>query len=217
MLRDRLTITLEPDLVQAIDQLVDGDTLRNRSHAIEHLLREGLGLYQLSQAFLFFEEEWEQSHLDQVIRLVLREQIKQIYLVLPSGSPTLVQDIQSLVYRHELPSNAIQIVPAEFGSGGALALQKENLAFPFLLIWVDAQLVTPQSLAQAFTFHRQHHSLLTQLLHSSGSQHFRFSGIAIAEPEIIQSIPSGIASLRESVFPELLKAGKVRGYPISTT
>ena len=38
----RLTITLSPDLLERIDQMVDKQTIRNRSHAIEVLLRQSL-------------------------------------------------------------------------------------------------------------------------------------------------------------------------------
>lgn len=40
--RHRLTITLPHDIVSALDSAVDGKTIRNRSHAIEYLLRAGL-------------------------------------------------------------------------------------------------------------------------------------------------------------------------------
>ena len=40
--RARLTITLSPDLLERIDQMIDKQTIRNRSHAIELLLRQSL-------------------------------------------------------------------------------------------------------------------------------------------------------------------------------
>ena len=42
-MKQRLTITLAPELLQAIDTLVDKKTIRNRSHAIEHLIRQSIG------------------------------------------------------------------------------------------------------------------------------------------------------------------------------
>ncbi len=38
----RLTITLPSDLLSLVDGLVDTKTIRNRSHAVEHVLRESL-------------------------------------------------------------------------------------------------------------------------------------------------------------------------------
>ena len=40
--RTRLTITLPNDLLRRVDTLVDGSVVRNRSHAVEKLLSEGL-------------------------------------------------------------------------------------------------------------------------------------------------------------------------------
>lgn len=44
MNRERLTITLRSDLLKYIDGIIDGDKLRNRSHAIEYYLSKALGL-----------------------------------------------------------------------------------------------------------------------------------------------------------------------------
>ncbi len=42
-MRERLTITLKQELLNALDALVDGQRLRNRSHAIEYFLSRALG------------------------------------------------------------------------------------------------------------------------------------------------------------------------------
>jgi len=41
--RSRLTITLRKDLLPQLDHIVDGDRIRNRSHAIEYVLSQYLG------------------------------------------------------------------------------------------------------------------------------------------------------------------------------
>ena len=42
-MRERLTITLKKDILDALDANIDGDRLRNRSHAIEFYLSKSLG------------------------------------------------------------------------------------------------------------------------------------------------------------------------------
>jgi metal-responsive CopG/Arc/MetJ family transcriptional regulator len=42
--RERLTITLRSDLLKALDTSIDGERLRNRSHAIEYFLSRSLGI-----------------------------------------------------------------------------------------------------------------------------------------------------------------------------
>ncbi len=34
--RTRLTITLKPEIIKALDSVIDGEQIRNRSHAIEY-------------------------------------------------------------------------------------------------------------------------------------------------------------------------------------
>lgn len=41
-MKSRLTITLSEDILKKIDQLIDKKTIRNRSHAIEHLVEQSL-------------------------------------------------------------------------------------------------------------------------------------------------------------------------------
>lgn len=52
MNRERLTITLRSDLLNALDSTIDGDKLRNRSHAIEYFLSKSLGLKALKVLIL---------------------------------------------------------------------------------------------------------------------------------------------------------------------
>lgn len=49
--RKRLTITLKKDLLPLVDEVIDGVRIRNRSHAIEYLLRQSLSP-QINKAFI---------------------------------------------------------------------------------------------------------------------------------------------------------------------
>lgn len=49
--KSRLTITLSQDLLVKVDALIDGHTIRNRSHAIESLVKQGLSS-QVSTAII---------------------------------------------------------------------------------------------------------------------------------------------------------------------
>ncbi len=42
MMRERLTITLRPDIIEQLDKVIDGEKIRNRSHAVEVLLSQAL-------------------------------------------------------------------------------------------------------------------------------------------------------------------------------
>ncbi len=63
MNRERLTITLRNDLLKALDGEIDGEKLRNRSHAIEYFLSRSLGIRGIKVLILaggkpvYFESE----------------------------------------------------------------------------------------------------------------------------------------------------------------
>ncbi len=63
MNRERLTITLRSDLLNALHSAIDGERLRNRSHAIEYFLSRSLGVKSVKVLILaggkpvFFESE----------------------------------------------------------------------------------------------------------------------------------------------------------------
>lgn len=42
--KDRLTITMRGDILTSLDKFIDGDTIRNRSHAIEYIVNRYLGV-----------------------------------------------------------------------------------------------------------------------------------------------------------------------------
>ena len=47
-MKERLTITVDKELLDKVDKIVDGVNIRNRSHAIEYLIRSAL-----SESFVF--------------------------------------------------------------------------------------------------------------------------------------------------------------------
>lgn len=63
MNRERLTITLRSDLLKQLDLLIDGERLRNRSHAIEYFLSRSIGAKSVKVLILaggkpvYFESE----------------------------------------------------------------------------------------------------------------------------------------------------------------
>ena len=211
MYRERLTITLEVDLLSAIDALIDKQILRNRSQTIEYLLKEGMGLHELQQAFLFFNQQLDAKQLEHVVNFCVSNGISELLLGIPAGQTTLLHDAQTVI-RQQHPSLNLIHVPTDFGTAGALVLQHARLVHPFLLLTLEPTLHVPSSILPAYSFHRQHHAPLTRLLKQDPENCFRPSGIEIASPELVSAIPAGIASLSADVFPALAKEGKVRLY-----
>ncbi|MFH1589311.1 MAG: sugar phosphate nucleotidyltransferase [archaeon] len=51
-MKERVTLTLERDILQQIDGTIDGSRTKNRSHAIEMLLRRAMGVDRPTKAFI---------------------------------------------------------------------------------------------------------------------------------------------------------------------
>ncbi len=52
-MKERLTITVDKELLDKVDKIVDGVNIRNRSHAIEYLIRSALSESYPKQAIIF--------------------------------------------------------------------------------------------------------------------------------------------------------------------
>ena len=204
MYRERLTITLDSELLMALDSLIDGEQLRNRSQTIEYLLKEGMGLHALSSAFVFVNETTNPAWLSSLATSLASLPLTLIYLCMP-----LAMKEQATTYS-ALFTSPVEILPADFGSGGAVSLKKADLIQPFIMAWPSPQPL-PASLVAAYLFHRSHHDPLTELCTSSETGHTS-SGIYLASPEIATFLPAGTSDLQRDTFPALLKAARVKGY-----
>lgn len=102
MNRERLTITLRSDLLKALDGEIDGERLRNRSHAIEYFLSRSLGLKTVKVLILaggqpvYFESEKKRLPkamvkiagkplLEQTLRRLKSAKLTEIYISLGEG------------------------------------------------------------------------------------------------------------------------------------
>ncbi len=221
MQRHRLTITLDTEILAALDTFTDGDLLRNRSQTLEHVLKEGLGLYNLRQAFIFAELGWQQIQLEATLNLASQSRISTLYLCLPSAQAATSQEMRAIIVdytiKNNLPAFEVIPVPSDFGSGTAVLLQKDHLETTFLIFELGTHFQAPTSLATPLAFHRQHHTAATLMLASNNSIDYSYSGIAIAEPELTTAITGGTSSLQQHIFPQLLKDGRVRGYLLPAT
>jgi len=208
MSRERLTITLDTDLLAALDGSIDGSNIRNRSHAIEHFIREGLALSQFHHTILILTEEWDSSTLPKLVEITEAAGITHYYIVQTAVTASIAAAVQTSIQQLAQHTPTITLLPGEFGSAGALTLQKANLTSSFLIIECTATLRLPASLVPAFAFHRQRPEILTLLLDNE----IQPSGLSIAKPELLNKTPAGNVSLESGVFPALLKAGKVSAY-----
>lgn len=210
MSRDRLTITLDEALLTAVDSTIDGSAVRNRSHAIEHLIRQGLHLHELTHVVITAGTPTERALIPELVdRLKLTNIIHCVIISDPDhpnwASETLLS-LSSLA-----PQLIARTIPGDFGSAAALTLLNADLLTPFLLIEVGERTVLPQSFLPLYTAHRQSDSTVTHLVTTEDGSSFLTTGCSIADPTLITQVPAGRATLHD-VFPLLAKAGRVGTY-----
>jgi hypothetical protein len=210
--RERLTVTLNPELVKAVDTLIDRRKLRNRSHAIEHLIQEGLSLHQFGQVFFYIGREWTQEQLAAALETCASSNVFTLWLC-PLGEGVREADAQAILGQDG--RFTWHAVPGQFGSGGALLLKKEELRHPFAAIWIGVPGLParyPTSLLPAYAYHRQQPGLATLVLATGPDHTYPWSGTAILHPDLLGRLPVGPADLASQTFPQLAKEGTLNTY-----
>lgn len=114
-MKSRLTITLPENLLKQVDQIVDKQTIRNRSHAIEHLIRQSLST-QVSTALIL--AGGKHHGLDHSLRRTVSDQPLFSYILQHLYQFGIKRTIVCL---HEDDKS----LEAEFGTGAAIGMKLE--------------------------------------------------------------------------------------------
>lgn len=252
-MKERVTLTIEEDILKQVDAKIDKEKVKNRSHAIELLLRKALRGMVPSTAIILAGGKGAD----------LGEHIPQPMIKL-NGKPIIEYNIDLLkrfgvtkiIIHISKPTNkikeyfgdgsnfGIQInyheTPEPVGTAGFLNSLKNKLTEPFIIINADE--LKDIDLTKLYESHNQNKASVTIGLTTvqdpseygvamlDGNKILRFiekpdknsapsmlisGGIFIVEPEVLNYIPDGFASLEHDVFPKLAREGKLYGYPFS--
>lgn len=182
--------------------------MRNRSHAIEYALRSGLQVAELTTVFIILGNTFSPS--PDLLKRLTSFPIRHLYLVAASAKLAEAQ-LVATICSQAIPGANVELVPGDFGDAAAVLLKQKELSPSVLLIELDMLQDIPENLMPAYAFHRQQLATATQLVRAS-DQGYTPSGVAFAQSSVTADIPAGLATLRENVFPTLVKGGKVRAY-----
>jgi len=168
-LKKRLTITLPPDLLAEIDRLIDKKTVRNRSHAIEMLLRESLKP-TVSTAVLLAGGPRDAKQLPALLpvqgRTLIAQTIEHLmaygiynFIILAGQNESLIRETLGT---HSIMGAEIQYVgEAEpLGTAGALKDAEPYLADQSFLVF-HADILTDINVADFIKFHAGQNTLAT--------------------------------------------------------
>ena len=207
--RVRLTLSLNKELADQIDQMVDGTKIRNRSHAVELLLGESLQIAQVKEAVILAGGDQAQRRIPAIIAMLKTLRQEGIFSVTMAVG-YLGETIRTELRTGEAYGVKIQYIQSELGTGGALAQLRGKFKQSFLVVNIERPVQI--DIKNLVHFHREHQPVVTLATKSL----LDLSGVYLMEPEVFQYIPEGFCMLEETVFHELTKQGKLLPYPIVT-
>ena len=212
MKRERITITIESELLSAVDALIDHESIRNRSHALEAAVKRGLMLTEITDVYFIYGNTIpNHESTKKIVQLCAGLEIIHSHSIAPSSHFSDASTWHASFLQESPCITSDSLLPADFGSAGALLLHKETVSPSFLIIDLEHVQGVPHTLLSAYAFHRQQGKLITHVVHPAESG-FLPSGITFAQAELLKEIPAGKASLQVDVFPHLAKEGKVSAY-----
>lgn len=207
MKRERITISIKEDLLRKIDQKIDGVKMRNRSHAIELLVSESLGLSQLNYAIIMAGGKGALKlipTIEETLRNLKRFGFNETTIALGY----LGDKIKNNIGDGGKIGIKINYIEGGEGTSGALLPLKDKIKKTFVVVNItEAMNINIKNLVD---FHRQHLSVASVATKDINS----LKGYYILEPEIFSYIPTGFSMLEENVFPKLASDNKLVFYPL---
>lgn len=207
MSRERITISIHKDLLKQIDQIIDGTKIRNRSHAIESLTVEALGLDQIKDAIVMAGGQDATKNISAIKDALLR--LKKLGLkevIIAVGF--LADKIKKELKNGQDYGLKIDYLEKGEGTGGALSPLKKALKNTFIVVNIDKKMDVDYRMLT--DFHKSNSKTATVATDDIK----KFNGIYILEPEIFNYIPKGFSMLEEDVFPKLHKDNALAIFPI---
>jgi NDP-sugar pyrophosphorylase family protein len=253
-MKERITLTLDRDILRRVDGRVDGSSVKNRSHAIELLVRKALKGSLPTTAVILAGGRLPHSKTEELP--------KSLALI---GSKPILQYNLELCKRYGITDIILCLGPkadvikerfgdgtqygvrityleedAPLGTAGPLRELKGRVNEPFVVMNGDelkdinllrlfqAHLDTSAKVTIALTTVEDPSAYGVALL--DGTRIMRFvekpskedapsklinAGLYLMEPEVLDLIPQGFATVEHDVFPKLAKEGVLHGYPFS--
>lgn len=204
MERERITISIRKDLLHQIDSKIDGLKMRNRSHAIEMIVSEMMGVGQIDTAVIMAGGKGALKLIPVIENFIDKLSnigIKKIYIAVGFLGEKIKQSI-STGYKAE-----IEFIEGGEGTAGSLNLIRKQIKKTFIVVNCDQ--IISLDLKKIVDFHNQHTPVITV-----ASPNNSLKGIYITEPSIFEYVKDGFSMLEEDVFPMLAGENKLIVFPM---
>lgn len=181
-MKDRVTLTIEKDILGKVDRSIDGTDVKNRSHAVELLLTKAFGENKPSKAIIlaggkgtrmkpmtnFLPKPMlriqDKPTLEHNIDLLKRHGIKDIIISIGYKGDKIKEHLGD---GSQLGVNIIYVEEdSPMGTGGPLNLMKERITDTFLLMNGDE--LKDIDLEDMFMFHKRNKGVATIALTTAG-------------------------------------------------
>ncbi|MFH1056879.1 MAG: sugar phosphate nucleotidyltransferase [Candidatus Micrarchaeota archaeon] len=226
---ERISLTIDKQLVSSVDKLVDGEVFKNRSQAIAILLKKSLREFSVSKALILAGKN--DFLLDKNLVWLKNNGVSQAVIAGGKNESVLnkAKNARSLGIEVEYTWDE--------NRGTAYALQKAKplLKEPFLLCYSDV-LCEDLNLKDLFSFHYSQKTACTLVLASSGrpskfgvakmlgsritdfeekpasAQGFLVNaGVAVCNPSVFSYLGNG-PSFEKNALPQLARNDQLAGY-----
>lgn len=243
-MKERVTLTIEHSVLRQVDARVDGNTIRNRSHAVELLIREALTADVPDTGIVLAGAKKEQ--LDRCLTHIDGKPVIQhnIELLLGAGVQNIIiisTDTQRI--KDTIPDYGEDIIYINetnpLGTAGALRLAEPYIQSSFIVVNADDKKTL--NITEMHHFHNSHNGLCSIALTTTadprnygvallnGNRILTFiekpsqpapsnlisAGCYFMEKEVLDLLPEGHALLETDLFPKLTEQDALFGYPFS--
>lgn len=208
MKRTRLTISIGNNVIEAVDKIIDGVHIRNRSHAIETLLAEGLNILAIRTAVILAggkDAEKRLPAIESALDLLKKNAIFDIKIAVGF----LGDKIKDHIGNGSQYGVNVEYIEGGQGTGGALLPLKQQIRSIFLTFNLIEPIVC--DLKNLIKFHYQHKPVATIATTSLKD----LNGVYVLDPQIFNYIPKGFSMLEDEIFDKLTREGKLMSYPLS--
>ncbi len=225
-MKERISITLDQNILRTLDEEIDGSVIKNRSHAIELNLRKCFQSKELHQAVilaggnLLVDQEGRDKPpflldingltlLEHNLNLLIKFGVKEFIFPLSEHIETIVR---GLIGDGEKLGVSIIYVREEnnLGSAGVLRLVSEYITGPFVVC--NTRELKEINLKELFNFHQKQKTLATMAVTSTSTPN-RY-GVVVLNGSLIYSFvekpegksPTNLISAGLYIFdPEVIK------------
>jgi len=205
--KERITISIKKDILDLIDHNIDGINIRNRSHAIESFVSQGLGNNQSKNAVILLGGDNAIKQIPEVVTIIKKlcgYKFNKVYLAVGYLAPKIKDKLSSA----HLPAIEIEYITKGEGTAGAILPLKKYFQDSFLV--VNSPNKSDLDWDALNGFHKKHRMMATIATDNID----QLNGFYILEPKVFEYIPKGFSMLETDVFPRLLKENALTIYPL---